>query len=414
MHPNDKVVKVSNVKRIKTVISYPDNRNGKPLDTFTNLKFLLDLYNIQVRWNIMLRVREITIPGIKNFVDEKENADLAYIYHLATTNEMPNKNLDSHLDAIAWNNTYHPIVECINAKPWDGIGRLDKFIGCIKTKDDDYSYKIIKRWMFSAITAAFSETGFSAQGVLVLQGNQNLGKTRWVKSLDPIKCGAVKEGLLLDPSNKDSVITASQCWIAELGELDGTFRKADIARIKSYITNEVDIIRSPYMPRNSYLNRRTVFVATVNELQYLVDDTGNRRWWTIEVESIDLNHGLDMQQVWAEIYNIYKKDHVAHWLSEDELKELAKINEVHEQTDPFEEKLLSYFDWQKDWESFTTIELSTTDVMEKLGYLKPTKADATRMGKIIIKHTGKKPKRRAHMRVHTLPLIKNDFIEPKF
>lgn len=413
MHKDDKVIP-KNVKKLNRAIHYPNTNNGKILDTKNNLQLLLSLHNITVRWNMMLRCREIFIPNVSHFVDEKENADFAFIYHLATTNFMPRINLDRHLDSIAWENAYHPIVECIKNKPWDGLPRMDDFISSIKTKDNNYSNGIIKRWFISAIAACHTEKGFSAQGVLVLQGKQNMGKTRWVKSLDPIDCGAVKEGLLIDPSNKDSVITASQCWIAELGELDGNFRKADIARLKSYITNSVDIIRFPYMPRNSYLNRRSVFVATVNESNFLVDETGNRRWWTVEVESINLDHGLNIQQVWAEVYHVWKSQNEPTWLTESEMNKLTIVNEQHEQIDPFEEKFIETFDFRPGWEKQTTIKMTSTGVLEELGWSKPTKSDVSRMGKIIMKYTNRKP-RKVSANYHTLPTLKiSDDIPPKF
>ncbi len=411
MHPDDKVVK-TNVKRLNATIKYPDLINGKPLDTQNNLKKLLELHNIVVKFNIMLRVREVTIPNIFHFEDEKENADLEYIYHISTISGMPNSRLDRHLSAIAWANAYHPIVESITQKPWDGIPRMNNFISSVKTKDQEYSHNIIRRWMISAIAAAHSKKGISSQGVLVFQGKQNLGKTKWVKSLDPLNCGAVKEGLLLDPSNKDSVITASQCWIGELGELDGTFRKSDIARIKSYITNSVDVIRSPYNARNSYFYRRTVFVATVNESNFLVDDTGNRRWWTVEVDSIDFDHKLDIQQVWAEVFHVWKSQNENTWLSDSEMNKLNEVNTEHELIDPFEEKFLSIFDFTEGWRNKVTMKITATDVLTKLGYDKPSKTDATRMGKIIIKHTNEKPKKIMSNRFHVLPLLKTDFKMP--
>lgn len=408
---DNNVIVISQHKKLKNYVSYPDKIGKKILDTQNNLKCLLDLYFIKVRWNIMLRLREIIIPGVDHFVDEKENADLAHIYHLATISRMPNKNLDDHLDSIAWTNTYHPIVECIENKSWDGIPRLSAFIDCLNTKDQEFTHSIVRRWMISAIAAAHSKTGFSAQGVLVLQGNQNIGKTRWVKSLDPINCGAVQEALIIDPANKDSVITASKCWIAELGELDATFRKADVARLKSFITNSVDIVRSPFKPRNTNLHRRTVFVATVNDSNFLVDDTGNRRWWTIEVESIDSNQVFDIQQVWAEVYHIWKEENEITWLSDKELTKLNKVNEQHEIIDPFEEQLLSAFDFREGWEDGVTLRMTTTEVLAKLGWSKPNKSDLTRMGKIIIKHTGRKPKK-VSLSYHMLPALITNFSLP--
>lgn len=401
----DRKASCSDITYLDIPINYPEIVDNRVLDTWRNLKQLLDAHKIQVRWNMMFRSREITIPEINHFFDEKENADLAYIYDLATNKKMPNARLDKHLDVIAWNNVYHPIASCITNKPWDKIPRLNQFIATIKATNHQLAKVLIKRWMMSAVAAVFSEKGFSNQGVLVLEGKQNIGKTRWVKSLDPILCGAVKEGLLLDPSNKDHVITASQCWIAELGELDGTLRKSDIAALKAYITNTVDILRFPYKEKNSHLARRTAFVATVNEKHFLNDTTGNRRWWTIEVESINLNHNLDMQQVWAEVYDFWSKNNQT-WLHTDEMDLLNETNNEHELIDPFEEKALSYFDWCDNWQNLSVQTLTTSQVLERLGYRSPSKNETTRMGGILVKLTGKPPKRSAQTRLHTLPMVR--------
>jgi putative DNA primase/helicase len=359
-------------------LNYPETDGNKILDTRNNLKFLLDIHNITVRWNTMLRLREIFIPDINPFIDEQENASLYEVYQLATTSRMPNTKLDRHLDSLAWKNTYHPIVDCIEKNTWDKVPRLDKFISTLKTKDDNLSYKIIKRWMISAIAAAFSLKGFASQGALVLQGAQGIGKTTWVKSLDPINCGAIKEGLLLDPSDKDSIIKATSCWIGELAELDGIFRKSDLAPLKSYITNSLDILRYPYKPRDTYLARRSVYVATVNESQFLIDDTGNRRWWTIEVESIDFNHKLDMQQIWAEVYDLYKIGNQA-FLTKEESNLVNDSNISHEKSDPLKEKLYSRYDFDVNGSRW----LSSTQVLEELGFTNPSRSDCTRMGNLL-------------------------------
>ena len=389
---------------LNTPIVYPEiGKKGHVLDTAINLKHLLDLYQIEVRWNSMLRKREVFVPDKYFFPDEAANMVNAEIYQLAVINGMPYTRLKQHLDSIAWKQQYHPIVEGIKIRAWDGFGRLDGFIKTLRISNPlltDDSYKIVRRWMICAVAAAFSEYGFANQGVLVLCGKQNIGKTRWVRSLDFLECGAVKEGLTIDPSNKDSVITASQCWIGELGELDSTFRKADIARLKSYITSLVDILRFPYREENSSLYRRTAFVATVNERHFLIDDTGNRRWWTIEVDSIDSDHDLDMQQVWAEVYELYKAGEKT-WLLPDELEFVNKSNEEHEQIDPLEEKVLEAFDWGTS----RVIQLTSTEVLEKIGYAKPTRSDAMRMNNILCKLTKEKAIRTKTKRLHKMPLL---------
>ena len=266
------IAKSDSVKVVQHYLDYPEviqqKTNIKVLDTFINLQWLLKHFEAKVRYNLMTRRREITLPAYPIFTDDSENDSLSTIHYIATNNGMPVNNLDMHLDKIAAIYPYHPIVDCIKVKIWDGIPRLDKFIATIKTKDMILSHKIIKTWMIAAIAAAFSQTGFINQGVLVLQGKQNIGKTRWVKSLEPGNFNAVKEGAILDPANKDNVILLARHWIIELGELDATFRKADIARLKSFITMQADDVRFPYAKKETHLVRRSAYIATVNEQNF--------------------------------------------------------------------------------------------------------------------------------------------------
>jgi putative DNA primase/helicase len=72
------------------------------------------------------------------------------------------------------------------------------------------------------------------------------------------------EGQTLNPAEKDSVLTAVSHWIVELGELDATFKKADIAQLKAFVTKTSDKVRRPYALKDSSFPRRTVFAGTVN------------------------------------------------------------------------------------------------------------------------------------------------------
>lgn len=389
---------------------YPDThplKSGvKVLDTFGNLDYLLKRFGITVRWNLMARMREIIIPGQLIFEDDTENCALALVTNLAILNHMPVKLIDSHLDIIGQRFAYHPIVECMKANPWDGEPRLQRFIETVQTENNLLSHKLIRRWMIGAIAAAHSDQGIALQGALVLQGKQRVGKTEWVKSLDPINCGAILDGALLDPSNKDSLIYLSRHWIIELGELDGTFKKADIARIKGYLTSKCDEVRFPFARKVTRLGRRTAFVATVNESNFLIDTTGNRRWWTIPVISIDLSHGLNMLQVWAEVFALWKGGE-SHNLNEEEFTGLMVHNVQHEVIDPIEEGVAMLFDWVPNWREYNTQEFTGLQVLKMLKIDKPTMSESKRVVAILEKMTNSKPVRRKSGRYFTVPVMRS-------
>lgn len=341
---------------------YPHTKNGRILDTKENLKYLLEQNLIEVKYNLMTRRREIFIPGIKKLADEKDNAAFEHIDNLANINYVPTRRLNNRLHDIGWDSPYHPIREGILAKPWDEKHRVCDFIKTIKSPKPELAELILRRWMTAAIAAAFSDTGFASQGVLVLQGEQRIGKTSFAKSLDFLDCNAVREGASLDPRCKDDVINAGRFWIVELGELDATL-KNDMARLKSYLTNQVDWIRYPYGKEDTYVYRRTVFMATVNENEFLVDTTGNRRWWTIPVTAIELNHGIDMQQVWAEVYDGFK-DGALSSTTREEQEIINESNKEYEKVDPIEDRLRAIYDWG---DTLLREQLSH-EILEDLGY----------------------------------------------
>jgi len=380
-------------KVVDSTVLYPETKELakekiKVLDTHVNLEWLLKHFNAEIRYNLMTRRREIKIPGHYISPEDLDNEALMQVHYLATLNDMPTKFLNAHLQKIAMKNAYHPIVDCILSKPWDGEKRLDQFVQTIKSTNQELSNRIIKTWMLAAIAAAFSVDGFINHGAIVIQGAQGIGKTAWVRGLEPMPCGAVQDGAILDPAYKDCIIALSQFWIVELGELDATYKSADIARIKSFITMKADKIRCPYAPLDQVRPRRSVYIATVNKSNYLVDDTGNRRWWTIEATEIDYQHNFDMQQVWAEVYQEWKNGGLTY-LSKDLQEEVNVLNEDHEQIDPLEEMLMDFF----DWESPLTKAMTVTDILKEMKWPKIDPSSANKLSRILTKKTGKKAER---------------------
>lgn len=362
--------------------TYPDLSGGdrpRPLDTTDNVIALLQHFKIKVSWNMMKRIRNVIVPGIKFYEEESENASLTYITNLAVKNGLNVRRIDKHLDAIGWSNTFHPVRNWILSNPLKQKNIFHEFLKCIQTTNNHLSYILIKRWMISAIAALFNDSDFCAQGVLVIQGEPGTHKSSFIMSLVPHELKAIKGGASLDPSKKDDVLSLAAYWIAELGEIGATFRRADIDRLKSHVTNDQDDVRRPYAVRNSQMIRRTVYAATVNDDKYLVDTTGNRRWWTVSItEPIDTRHGLDMQQIWRCVYEMWKNGE-SPILLENESKLLNEINKQFEHTDPFDEKLSQFFNWE--WPN--RIWMSASQVLERIGYEKPNRSQTTRMGSLL-------------------------------
>lgn len=375
---------------------------GKPLATIQNLQVILERLGVRVRYNVVRKEEEITIPGASFSIDNMANASLAWIMSECARFNYPTDKVGDFLTFLADQNLYNPAIQFVTSRPWDGQSRLQDFFDTITAKGQDQSLKetLIKRWMLSAIAAAFRPEGVSAHGVLVLQGDQYLGKTKWFKSLVPDSTRLAQDGMMLRPDDKDSVKQACSFWLVELGELDATFRKSDIAALKAFLTRDRDVLRRAYARKESEYARRTVFFASVNPREFLHDPTGNRRYWTIECEHIEHSHGIDMQQVWAEVYSLYQAGE-GWFLLPEEMDALNHHNSDFEVRDPIEDRIHTQLDWAAPPDEWQW--KSATDVLLMIGLDHPSKADVTHGGFILRKLNGGKAKRSGATRQLLVP-----------
>lgn len=383
---------------IDTFTPLPDSGGkGKPLSTIENLGEVCRRLGVVVRYNVISKEEELLIPGHSFSVDNMANASLAWLTSWCSRFRMPTGNLGDFVTYLSDQNLFNPVAQWITANPWDGKPRMRALYDTVtpkqdRTLEDGRSLRdvLIMRWMLSAIAAAFQPNGVSAHGILTLQGDQYLGKTKWFKNLVPPELGVLKDGMILRPDDKDSVKQACSFWLVELGELDATFRKSDIAALKSFITNQSDVLRRAYARKESHFARRTVFFGSVNPREYLHDPTGNRRYWTIECKALDLHHGLDMQQVWAEAYALWLGGE-GYYLLPEEMAALNTHNEEFTVTDPIEQRLQTRLAWEAirgEWQWKTV-----TDVLISVGIEKPTQGDATKGAQVLRKLNGGQAKR---------------------
>ena len=139
----------------------------------------------------------------------------------------------------------------------------------------------------------------------VVLGKTGAGKTRAFRSLVPVADWYQDTGITI--GDKDSYGNLRSVWIYGLDELD-SLRKGDVTRIKNFLTAPRDHYRPPYGHRAQDFYRQNVFCGTTNEEQYLVDRTGNRRFWPVRIaDVIDTDRiAADRDQLWAEAVVRYR------------------------------------------------------------------------------------------------------------
>jgi len=389
----------------KAALNLPHYIRNRPLMTVSNLAMMLKSFNVEVKYNVISKNMDYTIPGMLATDDNRDEKCLSWIASKCIEIGMGTDHLDRFVLSVADDHYYNPVAEWIAEKPWDGIRRLGEFFDTVKSTNEPLKEILMTRWLISAVAAAFEPKGISSGGILVFAGAQYVGKTFWFKRLVPngYLSEYIKDGLNLNPSDKDSVKRCISKWLVELGELDATFRKADIAALKAFITANRDIIRLPYGRTERSFPRRTIFFASVNHIEFLRDETGNRRYWTIECLAINNNHTIDMQQVWAEVYELYKAGEPWH-LSHAEVEMLNKSNEDFEAHDTLEDRIRTFYDWTKPCLRF----ISYSVLLEEIGIKHPNKGDAVQAGLIATKLNGGKKRRTGVKRLVAVP-EKDDF-----
>ncbi|HGV3498269.1 TPA: VapE domain-containing protein [Klebsiella michiganensis] len=379
---------------------------GQPLNTIPNLRCLLNHYGFTVRYDVIRKDLVIRYPGQHGTQDNTRETALNTVVSLCALNRLPKGDAPGFLLNIGDENLVNPVMDFITSKPWDGVSRFSELMDTVQTResyDRNLLAMFLRRWMISAVAAAAKPTGFWSKGVLVFQGEQSLGKTAWIRSLVPEELrDLVKIDATINPDNKDTIISAVSHWICELGELDGTLRKSDIARLKGFISQDVDQFRRPYARTEGKYGRRTVFFASVNPEQFLADDTGNVRWWTVPVTQVNSKHEINMQQMWAEVFEWFKAGE-QWWLDRDEEAALEAVNANHEQADPIEELISSLYDFPKP----ATRRLTATEILFEIGYDKPTRAQLNGSANAIKKHFGDWKKANGR-KVYDVPPLKRD------
>lgn len=255
------------------------------------------------------------------------------------------------LDLISDEGRFNPVAAYFAALSWDGVDKLSDVYAMLGASDW-LSCVLIEKWLIQCVAMAHNKSfgAFGAAGVLTLQGAQNIGKTSFFREIVPLELrGYFKSGASIDLKRTDTVIQATSFWITELGELERTTWR-DQGGLKAFLTQDVDQYRTPYDRKAVTYPRRTSFCATVNDSEFLVDDTGNRRFWSVPVETIDLSTLFLLSeewrgQLWAQAKTLYETDNSSFRLTREEHDALEQRNAGHMKQMEFEGEIQLLLDY---------------------------------------------------------------------
>jgi hypothetical protein len=238
--------------------------------------------------------------------------------------------------------TYNPFLDFIEEhKDRKPEGLIDKFWGCIKTKDTDYVKYFGKKWLVGIIASIH---GDHTPLMPVLSGaKQNTGKTQFFRRFLPVALKKFFAESKLDAGKDDAILMTQKLVICD-DEMGGKSKKEN-KLLKELTSKEVFSLREPYGRNNVDLVRLAALCGTSNDNELLNDPTGNRRIIPMHVYSIDFDvyNAIDKIELFMEAYHLWKTGY-AYQLTDKEIEYLGQDKVSFEVTCMEKELIQKYFE----------------------------------------------------------------------
>jgi len=230
---------------------------------------------------------------------------------------------------------YHPFRYYLDhLPPWDGQDYIIELSVSITIRGGVEKqmlfYEFLKKWLV-AMVAGWVDESVVNNVILVLIGEQGSYKTTWFNYLLPpelktyfyTKTNANRMG-------RDDLLTLAQYGLVCCEELD-TMRPSELNQLKAAVTMPSIDERAAYAHFHEHRQHIASFCGTGNNVQFLGDETGNRRWLPFEVESIrsPRDHPFNYAGIYAQAYALYQEG-FRYWFSQDEIRQLSEHNRAFE------------------------------------------------------------------------------------
>ena len=244
---------------------------------------------------------------------------------------------------------YHPFRYYLDhLPPWDGGSDyiLEMSVSVSVKGDVEQQmlfYEYLKKWLVAMVAGWVDETVVN-HVMLVLIGEQGSYKTTWFNYLLPpelksyfyTKTNANRMG-------RDDLLTLAQYGLVCCEELD-TMRPSELNQLKAALTMPSIDERAAYAHFHEHRQHIASFCGTGNNVQFLNDATGNRRWLPFEVERIDdpRLYPFNYEGIYAQAYALYRQG-FRHFFSKAEEERLKTHNRTFEAPCPEQEAIAKHF-----------------------------------------------------------------------
>lgn len=286
------------------------------------------------------------------------------------TDEVKTATLREAVDAVAARHTIHPVRDWLTGLEWDRTERLPTFFSDFcGTPLTPYS-EAVARSLFVSAVARIMKPGTKVDTMVCLEGAQGIGKSKLVQAIFGMDwhCEITEA-----PGGLDFYQNLRGKWVGEFSELSA-MGKVDQNRVKQALTQTQDTYRASYGRNSRTYPRQFVFIGNTNKHEYLMDETGARRYLPIECTEIDSESVSTIRdQLFAEAVVRYRAGE--KWW---DIPGAEREQDARYQQDVWEEKIA---DWLRG-----KLKVTVLEVMEECLMLKSDRqgrSEQTRIGMIL-------------------------------
>jgi predicted P-loop ATPase len=261
--------------------------------------------------------------------------------------------------------SYNPFFDFIEKNSHiKGEGTMLRLIDAFTLKDENYqeiTKEYILKWLISIIASIH---GTYSLLTLVLIGDQGTNKTNFFRWLLPAELQKYYAEQKLD-EGKDSEILMSEKLIIIDDEFGGKSKK-EATKFKEISSKDKITHRKAYGRYTQDFKRIAVLGGTSNEIEIIVDYTGNRRILPVHIQNIDMNklREIDNTELFMEMYHTWKKLGDKAWmLTKADIERLDIVSKDNQEKTIEEDMILKFFKPAENVNDFDTEFLTTTEMM---------------------------------------------------
>jgi len=327
-------------------------------------------------------------------------------YYLELARQGYKCNKDTAFDCvvqIAREYEYNPVTDYLNkVYKTESPAYIDRLASAYLRPEDAHLPEptiyddMLKKTLIAAVARAYKPEGHKFDNACVLLGEQGARKSTFWSVLG----GEFFSDGLRDINGKDSLMILHRSWICEMAELEAVTSKKMAGEIKSFLSQEKDVFRVPYGKVTEEFPRRGIIVGSTNRHDgFLVDETGNRRFWIIKLgENINIENPIDCEgllaernQIWAAAVMAYKNGETTYLTKENEVK-VNEENLDYLIESPWKAVIESFCETPQNYSRELTTELVLSEAIEK-PIERQTRYDQMQVA-TILKNLGYEKKRR--------------------